>query len=168
MKIGSFIKKNFLLLCETYEIVPENIPRLFRMTIDESALTLFDAHFEIDHTNWTTIDNLFTQRYDSTTKQEEVSDELTALKLEDFKNEKNDDKEALSKLVDRIAKLYQLSIPSDRNEAMQKRFLQRAVSGKDWALHADKQASTVQSYHGYVDSLFSAIRTVSRHNERKG
>lgn len=60
--------------------------------------------------------------------QEDFSDELTSLKIDNFKRNKEDVKEALKKLIERMAKLYQLSIPSHRNEAMQKRFLKRAVS----------------------------------------
>lgn len=41
--------KNFLFLCESYEIATETISRWFGMTLDESSLTLLDAHFVIDH-----------------------------------------------------------------------------------------------------------------------
>lgn len=50
---------------------------------------------------------------------------------------------------------------------MQITFLRRAVRDSNWALHADKRANTTQSYHQYVDSRFSAIRTASRHNKIK-
>lgn len=56
---------------------------------------------------------------------------------------------------------------SDRNEAMQKQFLKRAVSGTEWALYADKQAPSRQLYHHYADSLFSTICTVIKQDEDK-
>lgn len=86
------------------------------MTTNDNALTLFGVHFAFDHTDWTTIDHLFTQRFDPATKQGEVSDELTSFKLKYFK--KTDYKKVLSRLVDLIANLYLLSVLSDRNEAM--------------------------------------------------
>lgn len=118
-----FHKKNSLFHCGTYEMEPGKMERLFRMTTDDSAVTLFDAYFAVQYTNMTTIKILFSQWYDSATKQEEVLDELVLLKLNGFKGEKDDDNEALTKLVDRIARLYPLSIPSDRKETIGKDFL---------------------------------------------
>lgn len=56
-------RKNFLLLRGAYEIEPEIMARVFTMTIDDIALTLFDAHFAVNHTDRITIDHLRTQRY---------------------------------------------------------------------------------------------------------
>lgn len=92
--------------------------RLFRMSFDNSVVTLFDANFAVGFTDWSKIDHLFSQRYDSARKEEEVPDDLASVKLEEYKRETEDDKNALRKVVDRIAKLYSLSIPSDKNEAM--------------------------------------------------
>lgn len=68
------------------------------MTTDDSALIFFDAPFAVVHTDWIAIEYMFTQRYDSKTKQEEVSGEMTLLKLNDFKVENNKEKKALIKL----------------------------------------------------------------------
>lgn len=65
-------------------------------------------------------------------------DELGSLKMDDCRKEDTTEKKALTKLVDWIVKLYPLLLTSDRNQAMQKRFLKRTVSGTLWALYADK------------------------------
>lgn len=39
------------------------------MTIEDSALTLLNAFFPIDQSDWTQVDLLFTRRYDSATKK---------------------------------------------------------------------------------------------------
>lgn len=78
-------QKNFLKLCQAYEVVPTAIPRLFRGTIAGSALTLFDSHFSINAMEWTLVDALFMSRFDSQAKKEDVSDNLDSLRIETFR-----------------------------------------------------------------------------------
>lgn len=79
--------------------------RMFRVTLDGSASTLFDYHFIIDQPNWPQRDQLFSHRYDAATKQEKLSYELSLLKLDEYRTDSRDEKEARTKLVDRFAKL---------------------------------------------------------------
>lgn len=77
------------------------------------------------------MNHLFSQQQDSAIKKKEVSDELASLKFEDYTKNNDDDKDALTKIVNIIAKLYPVSISSDRNKAIQIRFFKEAVSGSD-------------------------------------
>lgn len=124
-------QKNFVSLCQSYKITAEHITRLFRMTLSGSALTLFDSHFVIDQINCAQVVDFFNKQYDSETKQEEMSEELRSLRIKKFRKEGSSDEEALESLVDCITTLYPLSLPSDRNNLMQKRFLRQAVSETD-------------------------------------
>lgn len=136
---------------------------MFRMTLNGSALPLFNAHFVIDEANWSQVDVLFTQRYDLPTKQEEVSDELSSLNIEDFTKEEGADREALMQVIDQMETLYPLSIPSNRNDTMLKGFLRQAISGTEWALQAENGTQMNGTYHADVDTLFSTIRTIQPH-----
>lgn len=167
IKIGFSTKRTSFFCAKLTRSASTNMAR----TVPNDHWRHFTHSFRRPLCHWplclASIDLLFTHRYDSATKQEEVSDELASLKLDDFKEEQDGEKEALSKLVATIAKLYPFSIPSTSNESMQWPFLKSAGSGLGWALHADKPSINSQSYHGYVDSLYSAIRTINRHNETK-
>lgn len=66
---------------------------------------------------------MFLNRYESHTKQEEVFDELAVLRIDDFLKDTNIDKDVLSEVVHRVSNLTTFDLPSDRSEAMQKRFL---------------------------------------------
>lgn len=108
------------MLCDAYEVTSVNLTSMFRMTLAGSALTLIDSHFQIDQDNWQYVDALFRDRYDSVTKLKEVSDELTAMKISDFQESAKSEKDALTRLIDRLAALTPLALPSDRNDVMQK------------------------------------------------
>lgn len=140
---------------------------MLRITLGGDELLLFDAHFLIDHPSWQQVDVSFSQHYDSSTKQEEVSDELEFLKIDNFKEDDVTDMQALAKLVDRIAACYMLSLYSDRNETKQKKFLKQVVNGSEWALHAGRDSFHTQPYFYFVDFLFSTIRTIEKQDENK-
>lgn len=126
------------MLCNSYESTPSAVTTMFRMTVAGSALTLFHAHFIVENANWPLVDILSTSRYDSSTKQEEVSDEIASLHTSNFREDGDKERGALSNLIDRIAMLNPLAILSDRNDTVQKRFLRSAVRGRAWDLHAEK------------------------------
>lgn len=62
------------------------------MTLPRRFLTLFDSHFGIDQPNWAQLVDLFNERYDSVTKKEEVSEELSTLRMKDFRKEDGNEK----------------------------------------------------------------------------
>lgn len=167
MRIGSFKRRTFFFSVRHKRSNQKQCQDYSEWLLLKAHLPFFDASFAVDITNWSRINHLFSQWYDSATKQKEFSDKLALLILEHYKKINDGDKDALTKSVGRIAKSYPLSFPSHRNEAMQKRFLKKAVSGSDWPLHVDKQTSTTQWYQQYVDSLLSAIRTASRHKQTR-
>lgn len=101
------------------------------------------------------------------TKQEEISDELASLKISDFRREGKNDKEAVTELIDRVAALTLLALPSGRSDSMQKRLLRSAVSGTQWGLHAERSGSISESFHQYIDTLFASFRTLERMSEDK-
>lgn len=68
--------KHFQFLDESFEVVPPMTPRTFTMTVDSSAITLFDAHLVTDHRDWTQVAQLFSQQYNIMTKKVEASDKL--------------------------------------------------------------------------------------------
>lgn len=104
-------KSNFLMLCESYEIPTMNLTRMFPMKLVGSTLTQLDIHVEIDYNNWERVDALFTTRFSSATKQEEVSDELAALKIDEFQKDMESEKGALTKLIYRAVVLTSLALP---------------------------------------------------------
>lgn len=57
---------------------------MFRATLPGSALKLFDNDFLIDQDIWPSVDWMFTRRYDSSIKQEEVSNELNTIGVKAF------------------------------------------------------------------------------------
>lgn len=73
----------------------------------------------MDHKIWALTDRVFAQRYNSRAKQE-VFRKLSSFKIDDFKIDRKNDENALRVFVDKTARLYQLSITSDMNEAMEK------------------------------------------------
>lgn len=66
------------------------------MTLTGSTLTLFDVQFQMDQYYWHSVKDLFSSRYNSMTKQEDVSDELGSLRLS-FRKEIKTYKETLTK-----------------------------------------------------------------------
>lgn len=64
--------RNFLVLCGTTEIPSLKIIRIFRITPHGTALTLFDAHFDVDKPDWLQVDDLFSNRSCSYTRQKNV------------------------------------------------------------------------------------------------
>lgn len=58
--------------------VPVSLSKMVCMKLLGSALTMLDGRFQIDQDDWIDVDNPFTSRYDSVTKQEDVSDEQTS------------------------------------------------------------------------------------------
>lgn len=152
-------QKNCVLLCQFYGVTAENITQTFRMTLSGSALTPFNSHFVIDRPDWAQVVDMFSKRYGSVTKQDEISKKLSSLRIEDFRKEGGSNKEALGDLSDRIATLYPLSLPTDRNDMMQKIFLKRLL-GEQVGVFMQKKIQKKESYHGYLDSSFSAIRTI--------
>lgn len=135
------------------------------MTLSGSALTQFDRHIHIDQDIWTNVDSLFTSRYNSFTKQEDVSDELASLMVTDFRKEGKNDKDVLTELIDRVATLTPLALRSDCRYNMQKTFLWSAASSSKCGIHAERSGSTPVIFHQYVDTLFVSIITLERHQE---
>lgn len=105
------------------------------MTLVEGALVLFDSHFMVDQDSWQNVEALFTNSFDSATKQEEVSDDLAALKIEDYMLDDCSNKDAIKRLIYCIATSVPLALPSNRNDTLQKKFLKLAVNGTEWGLH---------------------------------
>lgn len=65
---------------------------------------------------------MFTSRYDSTIKQKGILVEFNTVRVKSFRTSENSDKEALTKVIDRITTLTPVALYSDRKEGMQGRF----------------------------------------------
>lgn len=92
-----------------------------------------------------------------------MSEELSTLRIEEFCKKEENENEGLVKLVDRIVKIYPLSFPTDRNEAMQKRFLKQTVSETEWGLHVETGLKEQESYHSYAVVPYAAMITIQRY-----
>lgn len=87
---------------------------ILRMTVHGSALNLFDKDFIIDHGNWSNVHMLFTNGHDSKTKQEEVSEELSSVRITNLRSEDESEEESRTK-NDLISTLAMLALLSDSN-----------------------------------------------------
>lgn len=114
--------ENFRTPVQIIWIISRKYHPIIRLTLSGSALTLFDSYFVVKEPNCPQCMGLYTERLASITKKEEVSEELTTLRIEYFRKE---EKEALVKLVYEITKRYPLSFQTDLNEAMEKPFLKK-------------------------------------------
>lgn len=59
---------------------------------------------------------MFTNRYYSVTKQNEISNQLLTLKMSDVRDDDDDDYAALDKLKSRIDQLASIGRPKDRDD----------------------------------------------------
>lgn len=105
---------------------------MFRLTVHGSTLKLLDNHLLINQNNRACVDNLFSSRYDFITRQEEVSHELNAIRIESYQTSDEGDKTALPIIIDNINTLPLLVLPAGETDKMKRRFLRMAVSGADW------------------------------------
>lgn len=140
--------------------------RMFCLMLKESWLALSDEHFVINEPSLTTVVQVFTQQYDFTAKQDTVSNEFGTLKVDKYRKKDTSKEEVLTKLVDRMTRLYSFSLLPGRIKAMQKSFLKRTVSESDWALYANNHTVGPQPYPSYVGFLLSAAHTVESQNKK--
>lgn len=78
---------------------------MFRTILNGSTLTLFRTQFIIDQANWSKVDQLFILRYDYSTRQKKVSDQLASPNIESYQEKDVTDKDTLTKLVYQIAQI---------------------------------------------------------------
>lgn len=71
-------------------------------------------------------------------------------------------KDTLGKLVDRVAMLSLLALPSDRGDIVQKRVLRSAVKGTKWGLHAEMGGYDNKPYQTFVENQFASNRVIER------
>lgn len=88
---------------------------MFSATFKESALTLFNNHFLTDQDNRVSAYAHFLNRYDSYTKQQEVSDDLPSMMIGEFRSDTSSMQSETAEPIDRINMLAELSVPSGRN-----------------------------------------------------
>lgn len=119
----------------------------------------------MDQYNFINVDNLTTNRYESGNKQKNVNEQLPSLRLTNFRKEGNNDRDELTELIDLVATLTTLALPSDLSDSMQKRFLWQAVGRIEWGLHAKRGGSKTVSFHQYVENLLGSIETLERHHD---
>lgn len=145
-----------------------SLARLFRMTLAASAVRLSHVQFTINAVDWQTIDKLFMNCFDSSTKQEGISNEFASLHISDLCKEGDTEKEALNKAIDHKATLNALALQSDRNNMGQRRILRSAIHGKNWGLHAEKGGVGNETYKHFADSIYAAMKTIERLTEKEG
>lgn len=63
--------------------------------------------------------------------------------------------------------LSTLNLPYSRGDTVQNRLLRSAAQETKWGLHADKDGSNAEAYHGLIKKLFASIIFVESHQERK-
>lgn len=79
---------------------------------------------------------MFTNRYESVTKQNKMSNRLLTLRMSDVRDDEDDDYAALDKPTSRIDQLALKTRPKKRDDKAKVRFLTGAVNGTIWGLSA--------------------------------
>lgn len=107
---------------------------------------LAQARLDNQHIRWKHFCGIFTNRYDSVTKQNGISNRLVILKMEDVKDEDDDDYAALDKHIARIDQLTPMARPKDRADKAKVRFLSSAINGTTCGLAALQRLPAEPSY----------------------
>lgn len=97
----------------------------------KDVLTLFEAHFTVDEPSWMQVDHLFSNRFCTCTKHEDVSGEIALLHNTQFKKENIKYKEAFEKLVDKLSKLISPTFLLHINKVVLKKLIKQAVGATD-------------------------------------
>lgn len=93
----------------------------------------------------------FDYRYFSSEKQDEISERLATLNIQDYKKEDlGDYHAALDLLIDNINRLTPMESPKDRDEGAKNRFLREAVTGTESGLRATSRVADRQSYQSQI------------------
>lgn len=154
--------KNVVMLFDSSEIPPVDITHMFRMNFKKIVLNLFGNHFLINLDHWNTVEALFTNRYGWNTMQEDVSDELSALCISDFRKDTSD-KGAILKLVDRVATQTPVAVLSKRCNKMQEGSKKKLFAEKNGECRQKEKYRT--SKLPLLRLLFAANITIERHYE---
>lgn len=87
---------------------------------------------------WKQLEEAFSRRYASVTKQTEISSRLESLTTEEVGGEDEDKHKALEKLTQMRNELAPIARPKDRDDDIKVGFLTKAVQGVEWGLNAQQ------------------------------
>ena len=102
--------------------------------------------------NWGALMRIFNEAFCSPEKMQNMTDLLETLTIEALEATGLDEARALDKLMREIERISPMALPTDRGEANMKRALQRATSGRQFALF-------VTSSPGYQDLSYIQTKT---------
>lgn len=103
---------------------------------------------------------MFVDRYASISKQEEISQRLESLRLEEYMNTSTDQYAALDQLVKRIIKLVPMAEPKDQDDEAKVRFLCSAVIGVKCGLRAIFCFPSDPSFPRLLSALTTSLREI--------
>lgn len=83
---------------------------------------MFDNDFLIDQKIWKDVEILFANRFESCSKQVEVSRASASLYIEDLCKETTNENDVFSKLIEWISTLTLLALQCERRNAKQNKF----------------------------------------------
>lgn len=88
----------------------------------------------------------FTNRYASLTRKTEIGNRLEVIRIEDVREDDEDDHVALDKLTKRINELAPITRARNRDNERKVKFLRKAVSETKWGLHAQQRIQIKPSF----------------------
>lgn len=87
---------------------------------------------------WKSIVEGFESKSASKTKKAEINSRLKTVTIDDFKQDEEDEYDALYRLTKRINQLAPIVRQEDRDDDSKTRFLTKAVAGTEWGLNAQQ------------------------------
>lgn len=105
----------------------------------------------------------FTHRYQSGSKQTDISARLKALTIESLRESRDDDLTALEKLFQRINKLCSLVLPRYNHADSKARFLKQAIIGTEGGFYAHARMPPHSTYQFTLAALQVTLREFSKH-----
>lgn len=154
-----FIRKASWYIVSCMGVPVHSMTSFLQIAIKASVLKLFDTHLTLYTINWKTFDTLATNHFDSFREWAEISDELKPLTTSDISKEGGTQKDAITKLTDHMTTQKCAHMIVRGSNLAQRRFLQSAVHGTAFGLHAKSRGVQIGTFQTFVDSLFVAIST---------
>lgn len=131
---------------------------LLRFSLSEDARELYDAIQGGQTLSWNSIEDSFNRRYQCSAKQTDISAHLQALTIDLLRDSGDDNPTALDKVVQRINKLFPLSLPRDNDDESKARFLEQEVIGTDWGFYAHSRVPPHSTYQFTLSALQATLK----------
>lgn len=148
---------------EDYEQTEFDKRHFIRFSLRADARQYYILMLEDDRP-WGFIITAFNDKYFSTEKKEEISNQLAHLKIEDCrKGEEVDDHKCLDRLIERINELTPMVRPKYRDEEAKVRILRDANMGTEWGLRASARVTYRKSYQSLIYALYESQRDLNLH-----